>query len=54
MSGLVLDLDRATPNWAALERAHNMVIVFSTWSHSVTEAHFRIVVPFADLIAVEY
>jgi hypothetical protein len=54
MTGLVLDVDDATPDWDRLASTGNLVIAFPTWSHRPDAPHWRlVVVPFASPVDVE-
>jgi hypothetical protein len=54
VTALVLDDDGHTPDWAALERTGNLVVGYTTWSHDESEPRWRLVVPFAEPVAVEH
>jgi hypothetical protein len=54
VTALVLDDDGHAPDWAALGRTGNLIIGYTTWSHSESEPRWRLVVPFAEPIAVEH
>src|SRR5215471_12928958 len=53
LTALVLDSDHHEPGWDELERTGNLIIAYTTWSHSEDDPRWRLVVPLAHPVPVE-
>jgi len=53
LTALVLDSDHHEPDWDELERTGNLIIAYTTWSHTQDDPRWRLVVPLARPVPVE-
>lgn len=55
LSAFVPDIDRGEPDWDRLVAAGHFVVAYTTWSHTPTDPHWRLIVPLAaDVLAEEW